>query len=129
MTTTASVQTPITTQVAYYIHYVPEKDWAKAIGFFQSTLGLALRYDTGHGWAELDAGGKLTFALHTGENLHPKNTGICFQVEDCDVAVDQLRARGVEGVTEPKKVTEEPGASRCFSFKDPFGNTFYGDGK
>jgi predicted enzyme related to lactoylglutathione lyase len=125
---TAMVQTPIMTTANYFIHYVPEGEWKKALSFFEDTIGLMLRMDTGHGWAEFAAGG-ITFALHAGKDLKPKATGLCFAADDCDRAVEALRARGVEGVTDPKKVSEVPQAGRCFSFKDPFGNTFEGYGK
>jgi predicted enzyme related to lactoylglutathione lyase len=125
---TGMIQTPIMTEVSYFIHMVPETKWKQAIEFFETTIGLMLRLDTGHGWAEFSAGA-ITFALHTGEHLIPKETGICFSVDDCDWAVEALRNRGVQGVTEPRKVSEDPQAGRCFDFKDPFGNTFSGYGK
>ncbi len=122
---TSLIQPPVMTEVSYFIHYVPEAEWKKAISFFQDTIGLMLRTDTGQGWAEFRAGG-LTFALHSAKEPKPKETGICFAVSDCDLAVEQLRNRGVKGVTDPKKVSDE---GRVFEFKDPFGNTFSAYGK
>ncbi|HVY62727.1 MAG TPA: VOC family protein [Planctomycetota bacterium] len=125
---TSMIQAPIMTQVNYFVHYVPKDKWKQAVEFFETTIGLMLRMDTGHGWAEFNAGG-ITFALHEGEHLIPKDTGLCFAVDDCDHAAAALRNRNVQGVTEPRKVSEEPEAGRCFEFKDPFGNTFSAYGK
>jgi len=124
---TAILQAPITTEVSYYIHYVPTGEWQKAIAFFQNTLGLMLRTDADGKWAEFNAGG-ITFALHpAGEGgVKPKETGICFAVDSCDDAAADLRTRGVDGVTDPKAAGER---GRCFDFKDPFGNTFSAYGK
>jgi predicted enzyme related to lactoylglutathione lyase len=84
-----------------------------------------LRVDTGEGWAEFNAGG-ITFALRAGKDLAPKETGFCFAVDSCDDAAATLKARGVTGVTDRKGVCDD---GRCFSFKDPFGNTFSAFGK
>lgn len=124
---TGVMQAPVILGVQYYIHYVPRKDWQKALDFFHETLGMNIKLDAGAdgGWAELSGGG-LTFALHSADKLDPHETGICFGVMDCDDAAKKLKARGVEGVTEPKSVSEE---GRCFAFKDPFGYTFSCYGK
>lgn len=121
---TAMIQTPIVTGVQYFIHYVPKADWKKAIGFFQDTLGLSLRMDTGEDcWAEF-VGGGITFALHsTDEKTTPRDTGITFAITtaNCEEAAQMLKDRGVQGVTEPKSVCED---GKSFSFKDPWGNGF-----
>lgn len=118
---TAVLQAPIFTEVQYYIHYVPEQEWKKAIDFFSETMGLVLKVDTGEGWAEFQTGGGIVFALHAAKYPAAKETGIVFHVMDCDEAANQLKIRGVAGVTEPKSVCE---GTRGFDFKDPFGNTF-----
>lgn len=120
---------PIFTKIAYYIHYVSESEWRTAISFFRDTLGLKPRFDAATaepGWAEFEGGG-ITLALHSAEQSPaPRETGIVFGVPQCDEAAATLRARGVDGITAPHQVCDE---GRCFSFKDPFGNTFSAYGK
>lgn len=122
---TGMIQAPIMTEAAYFIHWVPADRWKEAVTFFETTIGLMLRNDTGEGWAEFSAG-KITFALHATDELKPCDTGLCFAVDDCDEAVAALKARGVKIKSEPHKVSEQ---GRAFEWLDPFGYSFSGYGK
>lgn len=126
---TGMIQAPIMTEAQFFIHYVPAEKWKEAIEFFETTIGLMLRSDTGHGWAEFAAGG-ITFALHEAKKDHkPQKTGFTFAADDCARAVEALRSRGVKGVTEPRNVSPDPKDGKCFEFLDPFGNEFGAYGK
>lgn len=113
-------------KVGYYIHYVP--DMAKAVEFFKN-IGLKPMFDSPE-WSEFDAG--IKFALHgmeCSEKGHTHagiETNITFSVKNCDETIAAFKTLGVKITSEPRQVCDE---GRCFSFQDPFGNTFSCYGK
>ena len=94
---------------------------ARSIPFYRDTLGLALQA-THEGFAFFDAGG-FTLALSEGLARANQNrvgaTEIVLGVESVRDSYDQLRARGVEFINEPRAVA---GPMFAVNFKDPDGH-------
>jgi len=103
------------------VHHVSikVKDAPEAVRFYCDVLGLSVRPDRpdfGFGGAWLDAGGQ---QVHLVEGALPQDEGQHFalQVDDLDLAIDDLRSRGV-GVSDPIPV----GSARQAFVNDPDGN-------
>lgn len=102
------------------------RDFDEAVAFYRDTLGLALAYPPGGGWAEFRTAGP-AFCLHEGRagdapTHHVATFG--WWVDDLDATVAALRARGVT-VAEPHVVTEH---HRSAEFADPSGNALFVEG-
>jgi lactoylglutathione lyase len=79
-------------------------DLGLSVRFYCDRLGLTMRYASAT-WAELDAG-NVSIALHqAGEDAGVSATTGCtlgFFVDDLRATVDQLKARGIQIVQEPR---------------------------
>lgn len=100
-------------RVIYYV-----KDFAKAVDFYQNTLGLKLSYPADGGWAEFDTGA-CKLSIHATEDAFTPNfTSVSFAAADFDAARARLIAKGVA----MGEVFEPCGTVRCSAFKDLDGN-------
>ncbi len=106
-------------------------DLGRAIEFYGSTLGLALRHaDREHGYASFDAGpvglGLAQVRADSAEapGLVGRHTGVGLGVADLAKAYEELRRRGVRFTMPPQK---QPWGGFMATFSDPDGNVFYLD--
>jgi predicted enzyme related to lactoylglutathione lyase len=101
------------------------RDFERALGFYNGTLGipLALRSDE-HGWAQL-ATGQAQLAL---ERLDPARgedallgrfLGVSLAVADVQACYEELFARGVDFLAPPEQM---PWGGVLAHFRDPDGN-------
>lgn len=101
-------------------------DFARAVDFYQNTLGLKLTMQEDQfGYASFDAG-NISFAIAETDDsaLVGKHTGIGFIVPDIDKTYDDLVGKGVEFEMPP---TKQPWGGTLALFKDPENNVFYLD--
>jgi catechol 2,3-dioxygenase-like lactoylglutathione lyase family enzyme len=93
----------------------------KSIPFYRDQLGLALQFEN-EGFAFFSGGG-VTFAIsETLAKACPNRVGateVVFGVDDVRAAYEDLRAKGVQFVNEPRQVT---GPMYGANFKDPDGH-------
>jgi len=89
-------------------------DLKRATAFYENVLGLK---KTGEwpNYATFDVGG-VQFGLEPGGKLE-----IFLIVDDVDKAYRELKAKGVDFITEPK---DQPWGARTAGFVDPDGNRF-----
>lgn len=119
MSTTAS---PIRVLEFAFTGY-PVTDLARARAFYEETLGLKtskIWQDGDHAWIEYDLGGH-TLAINNGSpRWKPSSEGpaIALELEDFDVAVAELKRRGVRFMLEP---FQSP-VCRLAVIQDPDGN-------
>jgi lactoylglutathione lyase len=106
---------------------VPVTDQARALDFYEGTLGLEKRLDVpigeGRRWIEVaPAGAATTIALVAEKANQPTghDTGIRLVTADADAEHSDLLARGVDADPE---VLRWPGVPAMFAFRDPDGNT------
>jgi catechol 2,3-dioxygenase-like lactoylglutathione lyase family enzyme len=100
--------------------YLFVQDMDRAVGFYGTTLGLRLHVRAGNDWAQFETG-TIALGLHgvrPGEPMEPGGT-IGFTVDDLDVAVTGLRAKGVAIDHEGGG---DDGRQRFATFTDPDGN-------
>jgi predicted enzyme related to lactoylglutathione lyase len=113
-------------QIAYVNVFV--SDIAKAVEFYQSTLGLSLESaDSEHGYASVSAGPvRLGLALPGPDQpeLVGRHTGIGFAVADLESEHARLSALGVSFPMEPSR---QPWGGFMALLADPDGNLFYLD--
>lgn len=108
------------------------EDVERALAFYRDALGLEVTLEAGDGvYCEL-AGGDVILALYRrdlmaqmmGTELPPPAqsdaVALTFAVHDVDQAVERLRARGVEPVTEP--MDYDVAFLRLAHLRDPDGN-------
>ncbi len=100
------------------------EDMERQVRFYRDVLGLRLLRQ-GEGWAHFEAGGGTLFELFTGGTAHPAPKAPAqqplvpgFRVEDLDLAVDELRAKGVQFIGEVGHYKNTSWAH----FADPEGN-------
>jgi predicted enzyme related to lactoylglutathione lyase len=95
-------------------------DRKKAAQWYKEKLGFAVKEDAEH-WTVVGPPG-WPGALHLCEgDLEPGNTGILFFPDDFDKTVQELKKKGVQFTSEPKK---EPWGTYAM-FKDLDGNEFW----
>ena len=106
-------------------------DLARAVAFFQGTLGLPLQFqDERFGYASFAPRGvRLGIARIDSSSpeflkLVGKHTGIGFGVPDLNAAYEQLKGDGVRFTMAP---TRQPWGGFMATFADPDGNIFYLD--
>jgi len=113
-------------EIAYVNVFVT--DLERAIGFYQSKLGLRLSHaDEPHGYASLEAGKvRLGLAQASGEHeaLAGRLTGIGLNVTDLEAEYARLVGLGVEFEMPP---TRQPWGGFMALVRDPDGNTLYLD--
>jgi predicted enzyme related to lactoylglutathione lyase len=120
-------------KTAYYFH--PVHDIRLAYTFFREVLGFPLVYshltDVAHEitgseeldklqWLEFD-GGNFTLLVQHVPNIKPYETGLGFEVENCDEAYVYLKNHGVEMVGPIQGIVNN---NRFFEIKDPTGSIF-----
>lgn len=102
-------------------------DFAKALNFYENTLGLTLSYPASDGWAEFKTGDS-TLSIHAGRDMASTTKGICsvgFHVADFDAAMARLAGKGVV-MGKPFSPCSD---TRVSSFSDPDGNELSIEGK
>lgn len=113
-------------QIAYVNLFV--SDLARALAFYQGTLGLGLLHAAPeHGYASLDAGPiRLGLAVAGPEQreLVGRHTGIGFAVSDLEE--EHARLAGL-GVIFPMPPARQPWGGFMALAEDPDGNVFYLD--
>jgi len=113
-------------ELAYVNVFVDDLD--RAIGFYESALGLKLRHaDPEHGYASFDAGPvTLGLAVVSGEqaDLAGRHTGVGLAVPDLEAEHARLAAEGVAFEMPP---TRQPWGGFMALVKDPAGNVLYLD--
>lgn len=101
---------------------IPTDDFEASVRFYGETLGLpeVKRYGS-HPGIEFQAG-NLTLAIlestFFGQEFAPHSLPVSFQVDDVPAAAEELRAKGVEFVSE----LIDSGSCHQWIFKDPAGN-------
>jgi len=102
-------------------------DLARAVNFYQHTLGLELKFiGEEHGYASFVTNGP-GFGLarvEPGSPLLGRHTGIGWGVRDLDSSYARLNAMGVHFTMPP---TQQPWGGFMAMFADPDGNVFYLD--
>jgi predicted enzyme related to lactoylglutathione lyase len=99
-------------------------DFARALSFYQDTLGLRLRFaDEDFGYASFDAGSVHLAIVRDPDNAG-RHTGIGLLVDDLDEAHVRLAARGVRFTQEPER---QPWGGYMALIADPDRNVFYLD--
>jgi lactoylglutathione lyase len=104
---------------------VPVADQDRALGFYSTTLGMAVRLDAPFGagrWIEVAPGGADTsLALVPADDDHPvgTDTGIRLTTADAQAAHAALAAAGTD--VDPE-VLRWPGVPAMFVLRDPDGN-------
>ena len=107
---------------------IPVADQKRALAFYTEKLGFTVftdqPFDDKQRWIELRIGNSDTrLVLFTPEGQEDRIGGFfngSLACDDCDATFRQLKARGVEFVTEPK---QEPWGTYMI-IKDPDGNQF-----
>ncbi|HEY2629010.1 MAG TPA: VOC family protein [Usitatibacter sp.] len=107
---------------------IPVTDQDRAIAFYTDKLGFRVAtdqpFDGKQRWIELRIGNSETFLVLFTPEGHEDRIGGFFNgslaCDDCDATYRQLKSRGVEFITEPKK---EPWGTYMI-IKDPDGNQF-----
>jgi len=107
---------------------IPVTDQDRAVAFFTEKLGFRVAtdqpFDDKQRWIELRIGNSETFLVLFTPEGHEDRVGGFFNgslaCDDCEATCRQLKSRGVEFVTEPKK---EPWGTYMI-IKDPDGNQF-----
>lgn len=123
----------IKAKLSYFFH--PVNDLKSALTFFRDILGLELLYNkitnlseeqtksddalANLQWLEFDAGG-VTMLVQKVPGIKPYETGIGFQVNNCDEAFVFFRNNDVK-ITRP---IQGEGNNRSFDITDPDGSTF-----
>jgi catechol 2,3-dioxygenase-like lactoylglutathione lyase family enzyme len=100
-------------------------DMDRSVGFYTDALGLPLRFRAGNDWAEVSSPG-VKIGLHParpGAPAAPNSGGVSlgFEIPNLEVAMDELRARGVDF---PAPIVEG-GMERIAHFADPDGTPLY----
>ena len=100
-------------------------DMARALGFYRDLLGGTVTYqfppDGDPGYVGVQIGGShlgIGLQEQPGATVNDRVT-LWVYAQDCDAAVDQLRAGGVEVVQEP---ADQPWGERMATVLDPDGN-------
>lgn len=74
-------------------------DFERSLRFYTDTLGLPLKFRAGNEWAEVTAP-DVSIGLHPAGGHAPTGAGggmsLGLQVDDIEVAIDALKAKGVE---------------------------------
>lgn len=107
---------------------IPVRDQQRALDFFTQKLGFKITTDQemgpGQRWIELKIGraetGIVLFTPPGHEDRVGTFSGLSFVCDNVQKTFEELRARGVEFVQEPK--TESWGTSAIF--RDPDGNSY-----
>jgi predicted enzyme related to lactoylglutathione lyase len=107
---------------------IPVKDQERALAFYRDTLGFKVATDQAMGpgrrWIELRIGGAETRVVLFTPDGHEDRVGTffngSFQVDNVQKTFEELKAKGVEFVQEPK--SESWGTFAMF--KDSEGNQF-----
>ena len=101
------------------------EDLGASISFYQNVLGLPL-LGQGEGWAHFDSGSGTLLELFTGgtsskepKRPHQQSIVLGFRVDDLDVAVAELKEKGVHFIPEESGEFE---GTRWAHFADPEGN-------
>lgn len=103
----------------------PSKDIERSRAFYEGVLGLVAPAHTENGeggtWVEYDIGPGAAFAIGKMEGLEPSKDGpaVALEVDDFDVAMEDLRAASVVFLMEPI----DTGVCRMASIADPDGNS------
>ena len=101
-------------KLSYVIKYVGDMD--RAVKFYTSTLGFALRFQS-PGWSELQTG-ETTLALHMASTEHAAGTlQLGFVVPNIDRFYEEQQERGVEFTSRPTEMF----GRRIARFKDSEG--------
>jgi methylmalonyl-CoA/ethylmalonyl-CoA epimerase len=99
----------------------PVSDVDRSVAFFETTLGLKLALRPHPHMAFFDAGGVSIF-LEQAEDVAPASI-LYLACADVTVATAELARRGVEIVSPPHRITEQPSYDLWMSFfKDPDGH-------
>jgi len=96
-------------------------DAKKSSEWYKEKLGLEVRDNEGHWITVAPKGSNVVVHLCETKPLEQGNTGIAFYVDDLDKAYNEMKTKGVEFTTKPKKT--EWGSYAMF--KDPDGNEFW----
>ena len=104
-------------------------DLARAIDFYQNTLGLRLKFQSEeHGYASFETGGPGFGVARvnpgSGEPQPGRHTGVGWGVRDLERAHRALSQKGVRFTMPP---TQQPWGGFMAMFTDPDGNVFYLD--
>lgn len=116
-----------TTNLRLWYVNVFVSDLARAVAFYQQTLGLELKFTADeHGYASFTSAG-LGFGLarvEVGSPLLGQHTGVGWGVPDLDAAHKELQGKGVRFTMPP---TKQPWGGYMAMFADPDGNIYYLD--
>jgi predicted enzyme related to lactoylglutathione lyase len=97
--------------------FLPAADLEQARAFYQNLLGLSVKFDfSQHGLLAFnvgDEGPAIILRSHPGTK-----PSIVFEVDDVPAAYAELKARGVQFLSEPYEIRTGLAAE----FEDPFGN-------
>ncbi len=120
-------------KIAYFFH--PVHDLKESLHFFKDIMGFSLVYSNFTDltpeqvvteeiaklqWLEFD-GGNITLLVQQVPGIQPYETGIGFQVNNCDEAFVFFKNNGVE-IT--RGIQGGYGKLRTFEIKDPTGSVF-----
>ena len=101
--------------------------WDEALAFYRDTLGWPLEYaDEDLGWAQFRLGGcaigleRQPLDDAEAQELVGRFVGCSIEVDDVQVAYDELSAKGVPFVEPPER---QPWGGTLAHFRDPDGNT------
>jgi catechol 2,3-dioxygenase-like lactoylglutathione lyase family enzyme len=99
-------------------------DFERSLRFYTETLGLTLKFRAGNEWAEVAAPG-VSIGLHPAGGYAPTGGGggmsLGLQVADIELAMETLKARGVEF----PRGSRASGQLRMADFADPDGTQLY----
>ncbi len=121
------------TKISYFFH--PVHDLKLAYTFFKEVMGFNLRYGhltditeekiqveglEGLQWLEFDAG-NVTLLVQLVPGVKPYETGVGFEVDNCDEAFVFFRNNGVEIARPIEGLADK---MRYFEIRDPSGSIF-----
>ncbi len=123
----------LNTRIAYYFH--PVHDLKLAYTFFKDIMGFPLKYShfsqenpdklevdelDKMEWLEFDAGNVTLMVQHV-PSIKPYETGLGFQVDNCDEAYVFFKNNGVDIISPIQGIPNRKN-DRFFEIKDPTGS-------
>lgn len=99
-------------------YMIMAKDMKRAVQFYTKTVGMKVLFETDM-WTELQWEGS-TVALHGGHDGKPNTTGLSFQVDDIELAVEEAKKAGATILRAPEDREGEP--IILADLRDPEGN-------
>jgi len=95
---------------------MPVKEMDSAVEFYRDTLGLPFLFQAGN-FAFFDCGGvRLLVDIAEGDEFNHPGSILYFRVEDIHVAYEDLKARGVQFVSEPHVINKTPTSELWMAF-------------